>query len=1102
MPISLAYHSSGVKVQEIASRVGMGWVLNGGGSIVCAVNGIPDLGFYSVNDPSGNGLPYEMNDGTDVFYYSFGNYNGKFIITSTLDAKYGNAIVKEVIKLDSNNLKIIFYPNDSIGIIDEWGNQYIFILGETATDRITFLAPPVDDIDRPTMSYYEIGSKTSWLLTSVKLNTGEVINLNYQELAPIYYDYNTTHNYSSIALWPWGSQFSPDFGFSSQRVLRSSVLSSITYPGGAVSFAYNNDRQDLQADKELTSVKIYSEGNVKGYRLNHSYRTAFNASNSPSSFMAKRLYLDSVDDISDMSAITTLYKLSYNEMPLPHRGSYNSDMWGYYNQTGNSVSAMPEVYVYPRSSRQNEKYLPFKRPTTEPLELNLQGRNMSVNPSLVQAGILTGITYATGGTTTFEYEPNEFLWYPENSSNIQDAYNLKAGGVRIKRIIHTDYTRSQIIKDFEYNFPFATTKTSGAISLLPIFSYPGIAADNTGAAVETVNYYSMALIRTVRDASIMGSNFNAAVGYRYVTIKTNNSGKTVYQFSFPGAYGETNDNAVQGCSVDVQGFCDNLFKQESISISVEGRSDQITNKLGYDLQSTAPGTYPFVGGVNYDWNRGMPIKQLDYDTTGKLVHKRQFNYFTITSNRKISHENTGSVCCSVKGLNYSGRLSRTATSTFLTGNAKKLKTQREVTFADGDSIVVETNMTYDPQTLFLTQKNSLNSKSELETVVYKYPHLVSGNVYTEMSNRNILAPVIEESTIVAGKTVKKLTTNFDMNWFADKHIIAPIEKLESYDGGTPFRTLLVKSYDATGHPLSALKMDGQYAYKWSPAGSILSEVRNAVPEETYYENFESTANATVDMEGANTGRAYYPGVFTVPFKKPNAKSYVIHYWLKHQGNWNEVTAPYNDGMSIGSTSEEGIDDITVIPADASVRTFAYDGVNGLTATIDSVYKKTTYQYDRHRRLAVERDRDGNITKSIRYSQVLNPDVEIKDIYLNNTISRSISKTNCATGFSGGSVTYIVPKGKYRSVTPDGADLNALAELSEYGQEYANIYATCIDKCEGMNRKMINGVCETGVKKITRSVLVDDAYDCYYRYYFSDGTTSVELLDGTYPAPCK
>jgi len=49
LPISVNYHASGVKVAELASKVGTGWSLNAGGIISRTVQGIKDEdvnGFY------------------------------------------------------------------------------------------------------------------------------------------------------------------------------------------------------------------------------------------------------------------------------------------------------------------------------------------------------------------------------------------------------------------------------------------------------------------------------------------------------------------------------------------------------------------------------------------------------------------------------------------------------------------------------------------------------------------------------------------------------------------------------------------------------------------------------------------------------------------------------------------------------------------------------------------------------------------------------------------------------------------------------------------------------------------------------------------------
>src|SRR5690606_12120775 len=55
VPISLSYHSKGIQVGEIASRVGMGWTLSAGGAVTRQTRGIEDehnglgTGYYHTN---------------------------------------------------------------------------------------------------------------------------------------------------------------------------------------------------------------------------------------------------------------------------------------------------------------------------------------------------------------------------------------------------------------------------------------------------------------------------------------------------------------------------------------------------------------------------------------------------------------------------------------------------------------------------------------------------------------------------------------------------------------------------------------------------------------------------------------------------------------------------------------------------------------------------------------------------------------------------------------------------------------------------------------------------------------------------------------------
>lgn len=42
IPVSISYHASGIKVDDVASTVGLGWTLNAGGGLTRTVLGLPD----------------------------------------------------------------------------------------------------------------------------------------------------------------------------------------------------------------------------------------------------------------------------------------------------------------------------------------------------------------------------------------------------------------------------------------------------------------------------------------------------------------------------------------------------------------------------------------------------------------------------------------------------------------------------------------------------------------------------------------------------------------------------------------------------------------------------------------------------------------------------------------------------------------------------------------------------------------------------------------------------------------------------------------------------------------------------------------------------
>ena len=115
IPITLEYHPSGIKVEQISSWVGLGWSLKVGGAITRVVRGIPDDNYFETTseNPCSYGMLYidetmnqifsgdleQVTDGAsfssngqtdtepDLFYYFLPNDRGKFVFNSSGQCK-------------------------------------------------------------------------------------------------------------------------------------------------------------------------------------------------------------------------------------------------------------------------------------------------------------------------------------------------------------------------------------------------------------------------------------------------------------------------------------------------------------------------------------------------------------------------------------------------------------------------------------------------------------------------------------------------------------------------------------------------------------------------------------------------------------------------------------------------------------------------------------------------------------------------------------------------------------------------------------------------------------------------------------------------------
>jgi Family of unknown function (DUF5977) len=204
-------------------------------------------------------------------------------------------------------------------------------------------------------------------------------------------------------------------------------------------------------------------------------------------------------------------------------------------------------------------------------------------------------------------------------------------------------------------------------------------------------------------------------------------------------------------------------------------------------------------------------------------------------------------------------------------------------------------------------------------------------------------------------------------------------------------------------------------------------------KEFFYDSFEENASATIGT--AHTGTKYWNTNYTVSFIPPNSRNYIIQWWNLVNGVWNINQQAYTTNMILTGP----VDDIRIFPSDAQMNTYTYDPLKGMTSQWDLNNKVFYYEYDALGRLKLVKDQDKNILKRIDYNYA----GQVSTTYSNVIKSGTFTRNNCASGYTGSSVTYTVPAGTYTSVISQAdADQLAQNDVNANGQAYANTNGTC------------------------------------------------------------
>ena len=413
LPVNLSHHGGGIKVEEMASWVGLGWSLNAGGVITRTVRGIPDdvaNGFFNqpmkVQFMIDNGGDPQYHDQikiymgmagyggydteADIFYFNFGGVSGKFFYDQESEAFY---------TIPRTNNKIVRAGTDFV-FTAENGNKYFFTAKEF-TNSIGSVCTPV--AYAPSVNIYS-NFISSWFLTKIEnADATDEITFDYADNFFSFQNISSSTGYilksmSGTVYGPLPDMTTTDCyqwpQFSGKK------LSYIHFKNGYLKFNANSMRCDLPSDEALDDVELYNEQNqlLKRFKFEYGY---FGVLGQPSfcgnelaanstKLQLKKLTEENV--VNGILAQKTPHIFEYDESGLfPNRLSFAQDHWGYYNGANSNTSLMPATFYTPSSG----------------IPMWWAGADRFVNPATNKIGSLVKITYPTGGTSAFEYESNE-----------------------------------------------------------------------------------------------------------------------------------------------------------------------------------------------------------------------------------------------------------------------------------------------------------------------------------------------------------------------------------------------------------------------------------------------------------------------------------------------------------------------------------------------------------------------------------------------------------------------------------------------------------------------------------------------------------------------
>jgi len=1041
IPISLAYHASGIRVEDPSTSVGMGWVLNSGGLISRTIRGGADGVGSNVN----NGLPipnsptmqdfnnlinlgapnlYYQSIEADIFYYNFNGYTGSFYI------KGDKVLLK---KADDIKIEFIQSNLDLIGFTAtvKDGTKYFFEYASgsypapAATEWYLTKIVSTGATHTINFEYYQglynfvvapKNSKFYWFTTQITtphpiFNTPAIMNY-YSSTGPTVKKIYTSNNDSV--------RFTKKDLLFEEAIATPPYSSNYTYQGLDKMLVYNSQQKVVKQFKfESNNIKT-----IKPYTYAPPAYPLIGQDNS----VNYRLYLDGLTEL-DGTGGEIKHRFSYygrtvaNRDSLPSRLSLGQDMGGYYNGIDTNKTLVPtfdgmldpiiagEPLVAGSVSLVDYQY-PHDR-------VIIPGANRATDFTSMRMGTLKSIQYPANGKSEFYFSQNN---YPAT----QEPY----WSFKIDRIKYFDRDNT-LLKTKKYTYADGTS----AHNIPPFISYTHFSPDlgsieqfpsttsYAGPGTPLYMTYKTAVELNPSSTFDIGMFEGPMVGFGRVWETEEGNGTTEYNYQNDDGYVETLTHSFNGLNKDK--LVPDVFQYG-------------------DFWPLGP--YP-----NSSWKRGTLLSKTIFGTNLGQIQKQEYDYsFLVTDT--LHAIKVKMIADSYYYLYYQ--------YDYLSTNIRLNSIKETI---DG----VETITAYEYGNPLYAQKSKETIRQGnvfRKSLTYKYPYdFLSSPGYASMVSRFNISPVIEKITTWPSGQVESLRTNYTDY---GNSMILP-SSVETGINGNYEPRISFHAYDSKGNLKGASQFGGAktfYLYSYNSQYPI-AEIKNAdyaavesalgTSQIATFSNLVSPDKAAVDnfllplktaLPNAHiTSFSYEPLVGMT--SQTDAKGMTTFYEYDSFGRLENMKDQNGD---IVKNYKYNYADGTSLPARAvtyynSVLNQVFtkscpSGGVAVTYTVE-VGKYTSTQSQAAADALAQADASAN-GQAYANANGSCSTPQPGGSYSNEAFTITRTKNNCSTG-QGSSVSYPVPAGTYTS-TISQADARAQAEamVAAAAQTNANNLGSC------------------------------------------------------------